>query len=172
MDCNCCDYLKPCDDCCVGVVGVLGVLGNLRCRDGPPEDVGPKPLVGVALPGLWGVEEEWGEKVGVVGLDRTDDPKATVGVVARVVNICDRGFPLADTDVGVFLPVMLEDEVLSLLVRFRFPVEPYVSELLPNGELMKAGELIALARFKLTMDDVTLLRRSDESLLPDELDDA
>lgn len=113
-------YLNCWDVCWVGVVGVLGVVGSLRCRGGPT--AGPvKPFVGVALPGLWGVEE-WGENVGVVGLDLTELPKATVGVVALVVKIWLLGLP--PIGVGVFRPVIFEDEVLRRLERFKFPVEP------------------------------------------------
>jgi hypothetical protein len=105
---------------------VRGVLGNLRCRGGPPDTEEVSPLVGVTLPGLCGVEEEWGEKdeVGVVGRDLTDEPKATVGVVERGVKIIDLLLVAEDLLVGVCLPEILEDEVLSLLLRFKFPVEP------------------------------------------------
>ena len=78
--------------------------------------------MGVTLPGR--LEDVLGEKVGVVGRERTDEPKATVGVVDRELMTKERR--LFAELVGVLRPDILVDDVLNRLERFKFPVEPEV----------------------------------------------
>ena len=58
-------------------------------------------------------------------LDLTEEPNATVGVVARGVNMLARRLAVPPIEVGVRLPDRLEEDVLSRLLRLlRLPVEP------------------------------------------------
>jgi hypothetical protein len=144
------------------VVGDNGVFGSLLCLGGP-KDTGLKVLVGVPMPDLLGVDDVLGENVGVVGRDLIDVPNATVGVVERGVNICSRRLGVDDRAVGVLRPDRLDEEVLRRFVWFRLLVDPKFSE--------GASDKVRLLA-RLTIEEVILLRLRDESLLPDEFDEA